>query len=100
MEKPLARYKNDSDLDNLLKSADREGDPMLAYLSRKKTKEKKVSKPRYSGPTPPMNRFKIWPGYRYDGVDRSNGFEKRRFLEISNRKSLKHDAYKWSTEDM
>ena len=100
MEKPLARYKSDSDLDNLLKNADREGDPMLAYLSRKKTKEKKVSKPRYNGPTPPMNRFKIWPGYRYDGVDRSNGFEKRRFLEISNRKSLKHDAYKWSTEDM
>ena len=36
MSKPLARYKNDSDLDDLLKDKDREGDPMLAFLKKKK----------------------------------------------------------------
>jgi len=100
IQKPLARYKDDKDLDHLLKEIDRDGDPMLAYLTKKKDKVSKVSKPRYKGPTPAPNRFNIWPGYRYDGVDRSNGFEKKRFLAITNVKSLKNDAYKWSTEDM
>lgn len=102
MQKPLARYKDDKDLDNMLKEQDREGDPMLAYLSKKKTKqtEKKLSKPKYKGPTPQPNRFNIWPGYRYDGVDRSNGFEKQRFLEINKKKSFNEEKYKWSVEDM
>jgi len=38
MAKPLARYKDDKDLDKLLKSQDREGDPMLQMLSKKKAK--------------------------------------------------------------
>lgn len=102
MQKPLARYKGDKDLENMLKEQDRDGDPMLAYLSKKKTKqtEKRVSKPKYKGPTPPPNRFNIWPGYRFDGVDRSNGFEKQRFLEINKKKSFNEAKYKWSVEDM
>jgi pre-mRNA-splicing factor CWC26 len=56
--------------------------------------------PIYQGPQPAPNRFKILPGYRWDGVDRSNGFEKRCFEKMSQRKALETSAYQWSTEEM
>ncbi|XP_051044206.1 BUD13 homolog [Phodopus roborovskii] len=77
MQKPLARYIDDEDLDRMLREQEREGDPMANFIKKNKAKENKHKKvrPRYSGPSPPPNRFSIWPGYRWDGVDRSNGFE-------------------------
>lgn len=36
MQKPLARYADDEDLENLLKSKIRDGDPMLEYISKNK----------------------------------------------------------------
>lgn len=41
MSKPLARYADDEDLEKYLKDQEREGDPMLAYI-RKKKKTKRV----------------------------------------------------------
>ena len=43
MAKPLARYKDDKDLDEMLKQQEREEDPMLAFIkkSKEKSKEKK-----------------------------------------------------------
>ncbi|XP_028563925.2 BUD13 homolog [Podarcis muralis] len=102
MQKPLARYIDDQDLDKMLREQEREGDPMAEFLKKKKAKEKKDTKekPRYNGPAPPLNRFNIWPGYRWDGVDRSNGFEQKRFARISSKKAVQELAYKWSVEDM
>ncbi|XP_009076294.1 PREDICTED: BUD13 homolog, partial [Acanthisitta chloris] len=101
MQKPLARYIDDQDLDRMLREQEREGDPMAALIKKRKAKEnKEKEKPRYKGPAPPLNRFNIWPGHRWDGVDRSNGFEQQHFARIANRKAVQELAYKWSVEDM
>ncbi|XP_067421974.1 BUD13 homolog isoform X2 [Emydura macquarii macquarii] len=102
MQKPLARYIDDQDLDQMLREQEREGDPMANFIKKKKAKESKDKreKPRYSGPAPPLNRFNIWPGYRWDGVDRSNGFEQKRFARQASKKAVQELAYKWSVEDM
>lgn len=100
MSKPLSRYRDDNDLDQMLKDRDRAEDPMLAFIQKRKVKSQGPAKPRYKGPPPPPNRFSIWPGYRWDGVDRSNGFEKKRFTAISNSKTREIEAFKWSTEEM
>uniref|UniRef100_A0A4X1T144 BUD13 homolog n=1 Tax=Sus scrofa TaxID=9823 RepID=A0A4X1T144_PIG len=100
--KPLARYIDDEDLDRMLREQEREGDPMANFIKKNKAKENKTKKvrPRYNGPAPPPNRFNIWPGYRWDGVDRSNGFEQKRFARLASKKAVEELAYKWSVEDM
>eukprot|EP00076_Gallus_gallus_P033434 XP_024998972.1 BUD13 homolog isoform X7 [Gallus gallus] len=102
MQKPLARYIDDEDLDRMLREQEREGDPMAEFIRKRKAKEskEKKEKPRYSGPAPPLNRFNIWPGHRWDGVDRSNGFEQQFFARMANKKAVQELAYKWSIEDM
>ena len=59
-----------------------------------------AARPEYKGPQPPPNRFNIKPGYRWDGVDRSNGFESQLFAKAAERKAMKEIAHKWSVEDM
>lgn len=44
MQKPLARYIDDQDLDKMLREQEREGDPMAEFLKKKKAKEKKDTK--------------------------------------------------------
>ncbi|XP_044730166.1 BUD13 homolog [Chrysoperla carnea] len=102
MSKPLARYANDEDLESFLKEQEREGDPMLEYIRKQNKTEKqddKPSKPKYEGAFMP-NRFGIPPGYRWDGVDRSNGYESNWFNVQNSKKVLQEEAYKWSTDDM
>ncbi|XP_030918285.1 BUD13 homolog isoform X3 [Geospiza fortis] len=53
MQKPLARYIDDQDLDRMLREQEREGDPMAALIKKRKAKEsKEKEKPRYKGPAP------------------------------------------------
>jgi hypothetical protein len=76
--KPVSRRADDEDLERQLRSELREGDPMAAFMSASETDSRtKTGKPRYRGPPAPPNRFGIAPGYRWDGVDRSSGFEER-----------------------
>lgn len=48
----------------------------------------------------PSNRFNIQPGYRWDGVDRGIGFERRYLESINIRKAKQEEHYKLRTEDM
>jgi pre-mRNA-splicing factor CWC26 len=99
-DKPLARYANDQDLDGLLKNQEREEDPMLEYIKSQSTNDTTKLRKQYKGPQPPPNRYNILPGYRWDGVDRSNGFEKKYYESIKAKKTRADEAYKWSVEDM
>ncbi len=60
----------------------------------------KKNTPKYKGPPAPPNRYGLQPGARWDGVDRSNGFEKRFYESINAKKVRDEAAYKWSVEDM
>jgi len=101
MTKPMARFAADEDLDEHLRVQMHDGDPMAQYLSKKKVqKSGKPARPVYRGPADNPNRFSILPGYRWDGVDRSNGFEKK-YYEMQNKGvAIQEDAYKWSVSDM
>uniref|UniRef100_A0A1A9X2C0 BUD13 homolog n=1 Tax=Glossina brevipalpis TaxID=37001 RepID=A0A1A9X2C0_9MUSC len=102
--KPLARYANDKDLDRLLREKEHHGDPMLEYMRRRRKEKEgdklaKPSIPVYEG-SYPENRFGIRPGYRWDGVDRSNGYESKWFEVQNEKKARQEEAYKYSVEDM
>ncbi len=99
-EKPLARYIDDQDLDKMLREKEREEDPMLQYIKKANKKEGDFDKKQYKGPAPAPNRFGIKPGYRWDGVDRSNGFEKKYFESLAKKQAVENERYKWSVEDM
>ncbi|KAG0201460.1 hypothetical protein BGX28_005713 [Mortierella sp. GBA30] len=98
--KPLARYKDDAEMNEELKERDRWNDPAAKFLTGVKKSKKAAPKyPLYQGNIPP-NRFNIRPGYRWDGVDRSNGFERDYFQRMNTRKHNAMEAHMWSVEDM
>jgi len=101
MSKSLTRTKDDVDRDAMLKEQEREEDPMAAYMRKKKEKtvKGKVARfPRYTGPQPPANRFGIWPGYRWDGVVRSNGFEVKLLTKDVKKNVEEIEAYKMNLD--
>ncbi|XP_016961562.1 BUD13 homolog [Drosophila biarmipes] len=101
--KPVARYADDEDLDRHLREQEHADDPMLEYMRQKRKKrdqqDNKPVIPKYEGSFP-ENRFGIPPGYRWDGVDRSNGYEQRWFDKQNERRAVQDEAYKYSVEDM
>ncbi|KAI9246174.1 Pre-mRNA-splicing factor of RES complex-domain-containing protein [Helicostylum pulchrum] len=100
-DKPMARYADDEDLNDELKERERWNDPAAGFLTKKtsKSKGKRLVRPAYKGAWKP-NRFMIAPGYRWDGVDRSTGFEDTFLLQQNQTKSRAAEAHAWATEDM
>ena len=72
-------------------------DPMANHLTKKAPQS---NKQRYKGPPPPPNRFDLLPGFRWDGVDRSNGYEKQLFQQQAMARSQAAQAHAWAVEDM
>ncbi|RKP33280.1 Pre-mRNA-splicing factor of RES complex-domain-containing protein, partial [Dimargaris cristalligena] len=94
---PLARYKDDQAYNAELRDQSRWNDPAAAFMAKKG--KQKTRRPVYEGPPGLSNRFNIKPGFRWDGVDRSNGFEKEYFLRQNSRIASAAKDYAYSTED-
>lgn len=94
----LSRYADDTELNEELKDKDRWNDPAAQFLTKKKEGKSVTGKPLYKGSFAP-NRYGIRPGYRWDGVDRSNGFEKEYFKKKNEQESIKNLRYQWEMDE-
>lgn len=95
---PVARYADDADLNDELKERQRWDDPAAAFLKKKEGGKSVSGKPLYTGAAMP-NRYGIRPGYRWDGVDRGNGFEREYFKAGNRRRNLKELDYAWQMDE-
>ena len=95
---PVTRYADDVELNDELKEKERWNDPAAAFLVKKDKGRSVTGKPLYAGPAMP-NRYGIRPGYRWDGVDRGNGFEKEYFAARNKRRNLKELDYAWQMDE-
>ncbi|KAJ2846633.1 Pre-mRNA-splicing factor cwc26 [Coemansia brasiliensis] len=88
----------ESDLDAEQRAKMRWNDPAQKFLENKDSSRDVNKYPEYKGYAPP-NRFGIRPGYRWDGVDRSNGFEKELFKSQAAADAQKSQDYAYSVAD-
>ncbi|KAF5709256.1 pre-mrna-splicing factor cwc26 [Fusarium mundagurra] len=99
----FARTADDEEMNQELKEQERWNDPMMQFMAERKqtgTGQSKRSKRKsvYAGAAPP-NRYAIKPGYRWDGVDRGNGFEAERFKALNRRERNKGLEYSWQMDE-
>lgn len=107
----FARDADDEDMNAEMKGQARWGDTMAQFVGgggggggggeKNNTSKKKKGvkgRPVYQGAAPP-NRYGIRPGYRWDGVDRGNGFEAERFKAINRRERNKGLEYSWQMDE-
>ncbi|XP_010269907.1 PREDICTED: BUD13 homolog [Nelumbo nucifera] len=120
-DRPFARTRDDPELDKMLKDRVRWGDPMAHLVKRKhhepvlddlgdneKMKESGFMIPQdipshswiKRGIDATPNRYGIKPGRHWDGVDRSNGYEKEHFKRMNEKRATEREAYLWSVSDM
>ncbi|KAJ1781825.1 Pre-mRNA-splicing factor cwc26 [Coemansia sp. RSA 2167] len=86
-----------NELDEERRAKQHWNDPALKFLEDKPKKTARV--PEYKGQAPP-NRFGIRPGYRWDGVDRSNGFEKDMLVSRASASARRAEDYTYSVADL
>jgi len=100
----VARYADDTELNREMKDKERWNDPAMGFLTEKTGAGKKKAgsglkgKKTYQGASEP-NRYGIKPGYRWDGVDRSNAFERKWFEARNARQSRKEAEYAWEMDE-
>ncbi|KAH8156566.1 hypothetical protein CIB48_g11681 [Xylaria polymorpha] len=102
----VARHADDADMNAEMKAQVRWGDTMAAFVKPKdnggwvagKGGRRVKGRPVYKGAWAP-NRYQIPPGYRWDGVDRSNRFEAERFKAINRRERNKDLDYSWQMDE-
>ncbi|KAI0546575.1 Pre-mRNA-splicing factor of RES complex-domain-containing protein [Xylaria curta] len=99
----VARHADDEEMNADMKAQVRWGDTMAAFVKPKDgggggiAGRRVKGRPIYKGAWAP-NRYQIPPGYRWDGVDRSNGFEAERFKAINRRERNKDLDYSWQMD--
>ncbi|KAK4181849.1 putative Pre-mRNA-splicing factor cwc-26 [Triangularia setosa] len=100
----LARGKDDEEINREQREEGRWNDPMAQFLEDKdkggagKKKRGNKGRPAYNGPAEP-NRYGIRPGYRWDGVDRGNGWERERFRILNRKEMNKGLEYAWQMDE-
>ncbi|KXJ95263.1 Pre-mRNA-splicing factor of RES complex-domain-containing protein [Microdochium bolleyi] len=110
----VARGADDEEMNREMKEKARWGDTMAQFIEPKAggggggggaaaagksgAGKRMKGKPVYQGAWAP-NRYGIRPGYRWDGVDRSNGFEAERFKAINRRERNKGLEYSWQMDE-
>ncbi|KAK0899690.1 Pre-mRNA-splicing factor cwc26 [Friedmanniomyces endolithicus] len=98
----VARYADDTKLNEELKERERWNDPMAQLLATKKSSSKggksKGGGKSYQGAFEP-NRYGIRPGWRWDGVDRGNGFERKWFAARNKAKNREDLEYHWQMDE-
>lgn len=95
---PFARSADDTDLNRVQKERQRWDDPAARFLTTKKAGTSVTGKPLYQAAFTP-NRYGIRPGHRWDGVDRSNGFEKEYFAAQNKRRNHRDLEYAWQMDE-
>lgn len=98
----VARHADDKKLNDELKERERWNDPMAQLLATKKSskggKHSKGGGKTYQGAFEP-NRYGIRPGWRWDGVDRGNGFERKWFAARNKAKDRQDLEYAWQMDE-
>ncbi|KAK1826750.1 putative pre-mRNA splicing protein [Podospora conica] len=99
----VARGRDDEGMNAEMRAEGRWNDPMAEFLGTTagtggKGGKRKGRRPVYTGAAAP-NRYGIRPGYRWDGVDRGNGFEAERFKAINRRERNKDLSYHWQMDE-
>jgi pre-mRNA-splicing factor CWC26 len=96
---PLARTIEDETMNEELKAQERWNDPAAQFLTTKREKGvSKTGRPLYMGGFAP-NRYGIRPGHRWDGIDRSTGFEKEWFQARARKERVGALEYAWQMDE-